>query len=189
MPKPGSDKGDKGQAAPREATKHVYLTGQTIGDTGYTLKEIRAGEVTVAKGAEERILKIERGIRPARAAPGPPPTRSRAAGVVTEAARPPDAPKPGERPGAPSPTAAAAATPPPPPAMPGAPGGTVAGRLPGSAAAPAAAGASTAAAAAAASATMTQEERIQRALEARRRILERRKDTEGAPAGTTAPVP
>jgi hypothetical protein len=57
--KPGAKPGDP--AAKPPPTKRIFRTGETILDTGFTLKEIRFDEVTLARGEEERILKMKRG--------------------------------------------------------------------------------------------------------------------------------
>ena len=70
-----TSRGGKQQSSGPQNTRHVYRIGQEIEDTGYTLKEVRmredetedegvrgrrVGEAVVTKGDEERILRIER---------------------------------------------------------------------------------------------------------------------------------
>ena len=42
-------------------TQHVYKVNAEIGTTGYKVKEVRKTEVVLARGDEERILKLESG--------------------------------------------------------------------------------------------------------------------------------
>jgi hypothetical protein len=176
----GSGK-DKGGPTPApEPTKHVYVAGQAIGDTGYTVKEIKPTEVVLTKGAEERILKVERGDNASEQRSKvavDDETRRRAEIAAKEPPKPPPA---ATAPGLPPP-------PPPPPPVPGVAGAAAVGstRTP----VPVATGAATPAAPVAPSSTLSQEERIQRALEERRRILERRRELVPGttPTPSTAP--
>ncbi len=46
---------------PKAETPHVYMLGASIEDTGYVLKKIEPDQVVLAKGDEEKILKLDRG--------------------------------------------------------------------------------------------------------------------------------
>lgn len=105
--------------------RHVYKAGDAIGDSGYSLKEIRFAEkeVVLVRGSEERTLKLE-------TADDQSSSRRDAAAVMPPTPKPPATlPKP-----TPAGAEAAAVTPPPPPPPP-APGaeGAAAGTSPATA--------------------------------------------------------
>jgi len=160
--------------------RHVYKIGDGVGDSGYTLKDIRLKEkeVVLTRGSEERVLKLE-------TADDQSSSRREAAAAQ---AIPPKPPEPAPQPGVPKPpgegavaaaaaaAAAAQAGPPglpPPPPPPG-----VAGGAPGAPGTPGAPGAIPAEGVPAREGTaavpMTREERLERARLLRERILQGR---------------
>ncbi len=144
-------------SAPPERKRHVYRLGDEIADTGYVLKEIKLTEVTVARGDQTQVLKLERGDASSK--------KRKEDAAREEAARKRKAAATAKSSGNRTGTAAAPGLPPPPPppppaAVPGGPGG------------PPTPGRKTTT-----PAPTTYQERMRRALEARRRILERRKAT------------
>ena len=152
---PGAGKDNKDKPAP---VKHIYRLGQPVGESGFTLKEIRMTEVVLTRGEEERILKLDKGDASSKA-------RNENAAKEAIARTPPLPPSP--VPVQPN----GAGIPPPPPPPPPLPGGV--GLPP--------AGAGTAFNAQAAG-SQSKGDRIKAALEARRRILESRQmSPEGQP--------
>jgi hypothetical protein len=171
--------------------RHVYKEGDKVGDSGYTLKEIRlkGKEVVLVRGSEERILKLDdtddqsanrREVAANLAAQAAQAAQAHLAKAAA-AARPPAE---GAAPGAPQPAGEAeAGTPPPPPPAPGGEGapGAEAPAVPG-AVVPAAGVAVPAARSADGTPVvpMSREERLARARLLRERILQGR-----APTNTT----
>ena len=153
-------------------TRHVYRVGQEIEDTGYTLKEVRmhedeteegvrgrrVGEAVVVKGAEERILRIERddagSVARVETARKQQEASRQIAQVRARKQKEAAAKKVARTPGTPPP-------PPPPPV----------------AAAP---GAASKRASVATPRTLSRDERIRKALEARKRLKERFEQTQKA---------
>lgn len=143
-------------SGPDKPKQRVYKVGQEIEDTGYEVKEITIDEVTLVRGDEERILKLEAGDEQ---------SKNRRELAAKESEKPKEAPAEEKPPEATAEKPAGeekkeASTPPPPPpppvALPGGPGGGT-----GS-------GSSTPAA------SLSRDERIQRAREIRDRLLQRR---------------
>ncbi len=131
----------------KKPTRHVYRIGQSVADSGYIIKEIELKRVVLERGDEERVLELQHGDQG---------SQQRVATAEAEAKKAAAVPTtPSVTPSEKSPTL----TPPPPPPPP--PGGL------GTPSAPSAT--------ATTPETLSREERIRRALEARRRILERRK--------------
>ncbi|NOY80086.1 MAG: hypothetical protein GXP31_03680, partial [Kiritimatiellaeota bacterium] len=102
-----------------ERKRHVYKLGDEIADTGYVLKEIKLTEVTVVRGDEKQVLKLERGDasskkRKEEAARDEALRKRKAAATAKSAVRKTKTPA---TPGMPPPP-----PPPPPAAMPGGPG-------------------------------------------------------------------
>lgn len=163
-------------------TRHVYRVGQEIEDTGYTLKEVRmhedetedegvrgrrVGEAVVVKGDEERILRIERddagSVARVETARKQQEATRQLAQVRERKHREAAAKKATATPGKPPP--------PPPPPVAAAPG---AGRR------RATPSASASAASVATPRTLSRDERIRKALEARKRLKERFEQTQKA---------
>lgn len=155
--------------------RHVYKVGDKVGDSGYTLKDIRLKEkeVVLVRGSEERVLKLETNDDEST-------TRRETAAVVPPPPKPaPDAagaPKPGGVAGAAVPATpgglppGVAPPPAPPVAVPGAgPAGAVAGAPPATTGAYGPAGRDTPGAS-----PMSREERLERARLLRERILQGR---------------
>lgn len=163
---PGAAKAGAAAKAERPAkTQHIYKVGQAVGDSGYKVKEIRLTEVVLVHGSEELTLKLEKGDASSK-------TRSDSAAAIAasrSAAAAAVLPPPIPMPGAALAGAAGAAhgTPPPPPPPPPIPG-----MLPTTA--HGGGGAAVANAATTAVSGASKEERIKAALEARRRILDKR---------------
>ncbi|NLF17663.1 MAG: hypothetical protein GX595_10455 [Lentisphaerae bacterium] len=141
--------------------RHVYKTGDAIGDSGYTLKEIRFAEkeVVLVRGSEERTLKLE-------TADDQSSSRRESAAVMPPAPKPAPTAPPAAAAGGDA--AAAATTPPPlpPPPAPGAPGAEGAEG--------AAAGAGPAGRVLPDAMTTSREERLERARLLRERLLQGR---------------
>jgi len=140
--------------AEKKPTRHIYRLGQSVEKTGYTVKEIEMTRVVLAKGDEERVLELESGdagsekrVKSAVAAAD----KARAAAPARKSTK--------------TDSASTAPAPPPPPPMPTGivPAGT------GRTAAKTTSGTRTT------STQLSKEERVRRALEARRRLLEERK--------------
>jgi len=150
-----SGKEKAGKDGPR-----VYKLGDPVEDTGYTVKEIRLNEVVLVRGDETRVLALDRSdegsTKRSEAAAREEEKREQARkarlAAASGAGRKPQTTR--KKPGAPPPP------PPPPPApVPGA------GTTPG--------------APKPATPSQSYQERIRRALEARRRILEQRRAASG----------
>lgn len=146
-PPPGTVTGPKTIAA---IVKHVFRVGEMVGDSGYTVKDIRMDQVVLAHGDEERVLKLEKGDSA---------SRSRTDQAAKESAtRNPPLPASAPRPPVPQPgmpgTAGFTVQPPPPPPAPIAAGNSAA-----------------IAAAAAAGSPVARDDRIKAALEARRKLI------------------
>lgn len=150
----GSGKPAEKDKTPAVKTQHIYKLGQVVGLTGFKVKEIKLAEVILAKGAEERTLKLEKGDAASK-------TRSESAAAAATrtaaAAATTSPPIPPSMPGAVHPGFAGANAPPPPPPIP----------MP---AVPAVANPALPVAVDQA----TKDERIKTALEARRRIMDKR---------------
>jgi hypothetical protein len=131
------------QPEPKKQTRHVYRLGETIAETGYVLKEITLNQVTLVRGADERVLELEHGDRGSQ-------QRSAQAEAAEKKAKEATPSKTNGK-------TATTLTPPPPPPPP--------------MSTPTAGKTSTTTSAD----KTSREERIRRALEARRQILERRR--------------
>jgi hypothetical protein len=164
--------------------RHVYKVGDTVGDSGYTLKEIRLKEkeVVLVRGSEERVLKLETAddqsasrretaATQAAAQAAAAAAAQAAAAKAAEVAQAPAAKPPAE--GA-AVAVAAAGAPPPPPPMPGAVGVPGAPGAPPAGAAPATPAEAVAGKEGTPAVPMTREERLERARLLRERILQGR---------------
>jgi hypothetical protein len=134
------------QPEPKKQTRHVYRLGQTIAETGYVLKEITLTQVTLVRGADERILELEHGDRGSQ-------QRSAQAEAAEKKAKEASPSKTNGK------TATKLTPPPPPPPPMATPTTSTSGKTSTTTSAD----------------KTSREERIRRALEARRQILERRR--------------
>ncbi len=152
---PGRQEDKRTRAA---GNRHVFRKGAAVGDTGYVLKDISLNRVVLQRGSEERVLQLESSDaasaeRSAKAVAATTEKKAESEAVAAKAEAKTDSLMP--------------PPPPPPPPMP-----MIGGN-------PAAAGGGATTPGTAPAETLSKEERIRRALEARKRILEQRQTEEG----------
>ncbi len=173
LPAPTGPAADATAPAEGPPDRHVYKVGDKVGDSGYSLKEIRFAEkeVVLVRGSEERTLKLETdddqsASRRETAAVLPPPPKP--APETAAATKPPGGT------GTPTPVVPAGVPQPPPPPVAGAVPVPATGMPPG------ATTGSTTHEVRGAVPTLSREERLERARMLRERILQGR-----PPSGTS----